>query len=319
MSTVLADLGIVIVSYNNEADLPDCLNAIQENAPGSYVVVRDCNSADQTVQIAKDHPVVSRVITGRNVGFGAGCNDGVRAIEKPVGMLLLLNPDTAIGCRIEDLLDYVKPFGDFGCIGIQQRSFEGSLAWSWDEFPSPALEWRKARKNRLLQRSPEGYSGDRLVDWVVGAFLLIPRAAFEAVGGFDERFFMFWEEIDLCRRLGEISRPAYYLNDFHFLHSQSDKATLWRAVQRLNSRRMYDQKWLRRTDTLLCRLAHSYRWMSDIIRPVGPRARRLALPRLLATWNLIQAVAPPESIQDIDSWRAVQPFWKGRAKALRGN
>jgi len=317
MSTASTDLGIVIVTYNNETDLPDCLDAIQKNAPRSYVVVRDCNSADRTVQISKEHPAVSKVIAGRNVGFGAGCNDGVRAIEQSVKMVLILNPDTVIGCKIEDLLDYVKRFGDFGSIGIQQRSLENKLVWSWDRFPEPALEWKKARKFRLLQRSPEGYADDRRVDWVMGAFLLIPRAAFDAVGGFDERFFMFSEEIDLSRRLGEIGRSTYYINDFHYLHNQNDKATLWRAVLKLNSRRMYDQKWLRRTDTLLCQLAHSYRWIHDMIRPASPRARRLALPRLLATWNLIQAIVPPECIPDIDSWHAVRPFWEGRTRHVK--
>jgi N-acetylglucosaminyl-diphospho-decaprenol L-rhamnosyltransferase len=310
MSTAVAKLGIVIVTYNNAADLPQCLDALLDNAAGSYVVVRDCNSADRTVEIAKEHPAVYKVIAGDNVGFGAGCNDAVRSIDRPVEMILLLNPDTAVDCNVTDLLDYVERFGDFGCIGIQQRSFEGQLVWSWDEFPSPSLEWKKAKKSPLLQRSPEGYTGDRRVDWSMGAFLLIPRPAFDAVDGFDEQFFMFCEEIELCKRLDEIGRPSYYVNQFHYLHSRNDKATLWREVLRLNSRRLYDKKWLSRIETLQCQLAHSYRWIQDVIRPSRPRDRRLALPRLLATWNLIRAIVPPESIPgNIDSWHAVRPFW----------
>jgi N-acetylglucosaminyl-diphospho-decaprenol L-rhamnosyltransferase len=310
MSTGALHLGVIIVTHNNESEIGECLDTLQVNGTGSFVVVRDCNSADRTVHIAQRHSAVSKVIVGPNVGFGAACNEGVLALDESYDVFLLLNPDTRVTCLLDDLLIYAQRFGDFGCIGIQQRSLTNQLVWSWDQFPSPSLEWKKARKSRLLQRSPSGYVRDRRVDWAMGAFLLIHRNAFTAVEGFDERYFMFTEEIDLCRKLGEIGRPTYYVNDFHFQHSDEDKSTLWRAVLRLNSRRAYDRKWLRRSDIVLCQLAQTYRWVSDFVQPVSPAARRLALPRLLATWNLIHAKLPPESVPNIDSWRAVRPFWK---------
>lgn len=314
MSTKICHLGVVIVTHNNEFEIGDCLDALQASAPDACIVVRDCNSADRTVEIAQRHSAVFKVVSGQNAGFGVACNEGVRALKDSCDVLLFLNPDTKVACSLDDLLVHAKQFGEFGCIGIQQRSFDDRLVWSWDEFPSPSLEWRKARKTTLLQRSASGYVGDRRVDWVMGAFILIQRNAFVSVDGFDERFFMFTEEIDLCRRLIEAGRPTHYVNGFHFQHSDQDKSTLWRAVLRLNSRRAYDRKWLRRSEILCCQLAHTYRWMSDFIRPASPTARRLALPRLLATWNLIYAKLPPESIPDIDSWRAVRPFWKAAAK-----
>ncbi|MBF6163060.1 glycosyltransferase family 2 protein [Nocardia cyriacigeorgica] len=316
MPTPVTGLAVVIVTYNNQADLPVCLDALKAHGSGAYVVVRDCNSTDDTVVIAKAHPAVSRVVTGDNVGFGAACNDAVRSIERPVEMLLILNPDTALDCDLADVLRYIERYGDgFGCIGIQQRSFADRLVWSWDEFPTPRLEWQKARSATLLQRSPTGYPHDRQVDWVMGAFLLVPRTSFEAVGGFDERFFLFCEEIDLCKRLAESGRPNYYVSEFHYLHDRSDKATLWREVLRLNSRRAYDRKWLSSVDTLLCQFAHTYRWIHDAIWPSDARARRLALPRLLATWNLIHAITPPEAVPGpLDSWRSVRPGWRTKVR-----
>jgi GT2 family glycosyltransferase len=310
MSTPTAALGVVIVTYNNAADLPQCLDALQSNATEARVVVRDCGSSDESVEIAERHPVVSRVIAGMNVGFGAACNQAVNSLEADVQTVLFLNPDTAIDCNMADLLDYVTQFGEFGCVGIQQQSFSGDLVWSWDEFPTVPLEWQKARKIPLLQRSPAGYTDDRRVDWNMGAFLLIPRPAFELAGGFDEQFFLFYEEIDLQQRLARIGRPTYYVNKFHYQHDRSDKATLWREVLRLNSRRAYDRKWLTRFETLQCQIAQSYRWIQDAIRPQRDRDRRLVIPRLLATWGLIRAVVPPEAIEGgIDSWRSVRPFW----------
>lgn len=310
MSVPITKLAVVIVTYNNEADLPSCLDALRDNAAGAQIVIRDCGSSDRTVAIARQHPVVGKVITGANLGFGAASNDAVRSLEQPVEMLLILNPDTAVDCDIAELLEYVETFGEFGCVGIQQRSFGGDLVWSWDLFPEPALEWKKARGSTLLQRSPAGYVDDRRVDWNMGAFLLIPREAFEAADGFDERFFLFYEEIDLCRRLNDLGRPTYYVNKFAYQHDRSDKATLWREVLRINSRRKYDRRWLSPFATLQCQLAQSYRWIKDFLRPQRARDRRLVVPRLLATWNLIQAVVPPEAIDgDLDSWQAVRPFW----------
>ncbi|WP_280460893.1 glycosyltransferase family 2 protein [Nocardia carnea] len=307
----IADLGVVVVTYNNETDLPHCLNALQNNASGAHVVVRDCGSSDGTVAAARRHPAVDKVIAGANVGFGAASNDAVRQFDHPVEMILFLNPDAAIDCDVAELLEYVESFGDFGCVGIQQRSLEGELVWSWDKFPTPALEWQKARRMPLFQRSPAGYTEDRQVEWNMGAFMLIPLTAFQAVDGFDERFFLFYEEIDLCQRLAAIGRPTYYVHKFEYRHDRSDKATLWREVLRLNSRREYDRKWLSRIDTLQCQFAQSYRWLHDAVRPPRPRDRKLVVPRLLATWNLIRAIVPPDRIgADLNSWQAVRPFWR---------
>ncbi|MEV6562924.1 glycosyltransferase family 2 protein [Nocardia sp. NPDC051756] len=315
MSVPIAALGVVIVTYNNAIDLPRCLDAVQRNARGAVVVVRDCESSDQSVAVAEQHPAVTQVISGANVGFGAACNEATRALGGDVQMILYLNPDTAIDCDVAGLLEYVTRFGEFGCVGIQQQSFSSDLVWSWDEFPTPALEWKKARQAVLLQRSPAGYTDDRRVDWNMGALLLVPRAAFDDAAGFDERFFMFYEEIDLQQRLAQLGRPSYYVNKFHYQHDRSDKATLWREVLRLNSRRKYDRKWLSRFDTVQCQVAQSYRWIQDAIRPQRARDRRLVLPRLLATWGLIRAVVPPEAIQagGLDSWRSVCPFWHKRS------
>ncbi|MFF0547219.1 glycosyltransferase [Nocardia thailandica] len=318
MSTPSTALGVVIVTYNNAGDLPRCLDALQTRAADAWVVVRDCGSTDASVELAGHHPAVNQVLSGSNIGFGAACNEAVDSLKPDIEMILFLNPDTALGCDMSELLEYVTQFGAFGCVGIQQRSFNGDLVWSWDEFPTVRLEWQKARKAPLLQRSSTGYTSDRRVDWNMGAFLLIPRPAFELVEGFDERFFLFYEEIDLEHRLARAGRPTYYVNEFHYEHDRSDKATLWREVLRLNSRRAYDAKWLSKAQTVQCQIAQSYRWVQDALRPQRERDRRLVVPRLLATWGLIHAVVPPESIEGgLDSWSSVRPFWARESRSAR--
>jgi len=295
MVSATSRLAVVVVTHNNESDIETCLDSLV--SPGlcadSQVIVRDCGSTDRTLEIVKAHPAITQVIDGKNVGFGAACNDAVAHLKYAVDNILILNPDAALAFAIPELLAYVDRMGTFGCVGIRQLSFSKKLVWSWDQFPKPALEWKKATDSSLLQRSPEGYTNDRRVDWVMGAFLLIPLDAFLSVGGFDERYFMFCEETDLAKRLADAGFPTYFVNAFHYLHDRSDKATVWREVLRLNSRREYDRRWLTPTERLSCRVAHTYRWVRSYLRPAKPSDRRLALPRLLATWDLLHAVVPP--------------------------
>ena len=84
MTGTVDGLGIVIVTHNNGSEIGRCLDAVQKHAAGAYVVVRDCHSTDSTVEIVRAHPATTRVVEGANVGFGAGCNDAVRAIDRPV-------------------------------------------------------------------------------------------------------------------------------------------------------------------------------------------------------------------------------------------
>jgi GT2 family glycosyltransferase len=127
--------------------------------------------------------------------------------------------------------------------------------------------------------------------------LLVPREAFEGIGGFDESFFLFNEEVDLCHRLRDAGREVRYVNAFSYHHQRDDKDTLWREVLRISSRRHYDRKWLSRRQTLECQLAQSYRWLSHVRHPAKLGDRRLIVPRLLATWNFLDAELPDQCVR----------------------
>jgi N-acetylglucosaminyl-diphospho-decaprenol L-rhamnosyltransferase len=310
--------GVVIVTHNNENDLVRCLDSLLEpgHADGIEVVVRDCNSTDDSVRIAKAHPIVTKVIAGTNVGFGAGVNDAASSFDQPVDNLLILNPDSAIGFALSDLRALLRQHPRLGCASVRQLALNDQrLVWSWDYFPNPRLEWRKALNRALLQRSPAGYTRDRTVDWVMGALLVVPSHVFSEVGGFDEDFFMFNDEVDLCRRIAAADLDTVYVDSLHYLHDRSDKATIWREVLRLNSRRTYDRKWISRRATLYCQVAQTYRWLRHLYRPDRPQDRRLVLPRILATWGFLRAMTPPDPAwETMDSWKTVRLTLPRRAR-----
>lgn len=303
--------GVIIVTHNNENDLATCLDSLLDPGKASdvEVIVRDCNSTDGSVRLATAHPAVTKVLSGNNVGFGAAVNDAVASLDHPVDNLLILNPDSAIGFALTDLGSRLTQYPRLGCASVRQLALnDHRLVWSWDYFPNPRLEWQKASNGPLLQRSPAGYTGDRKVDWVMGALLAVPFHAFSAVGGFDEDFFMFNDEVDLCKRIAATGLDIVYMDSLRYFHDRSDKATIWREVLRLNSRRTYDRKWLSFTATLRCQAAQTYRWLRHLYRPDRRHDRRLVVPRVLATWGLLQAVTPPDPAwETMDSWRTVRP------------
>ena len=294
--------GIVVVTHNHSDDVARCLAALQQFTGESRfaIVVRDCGSDDDSAEVAERHPLSCTVIRGNNIGFGPACNEGAAAMPPDVTHLMFLNPDTEVLFPLEELAEAIRAhpvlLHKFGCVGLRQVDLQDRLVWAWDNFPSVGLEWRKAWGRPLLQRSEAGYTGDREVDWVMGSLLLIPREVFEDYRGFDPRYFLFYEEIDLCRRLRAGGLQVLYLNGFTYRHRQNGKATLWREVLRLNSRRVYDRRWLSRSQTLGCQCAQTVRWIRTLVIPRLRAERKYAFARLMATWGFLRA----ETVQPYD-------------------
>lgn len=241
------------------------------------------------MDVAAQHPLHPRVIAGRNIGFGAAVNESVATLDEAVANILILNPDVYLVSPLQEILSAAELRAPFGCAGIRQMSPEGRTVWSWDHFPNVRLEWRKALRRPLLQRSPSGYDHDRQVDWVMGSFLLLPLSVFEEVGGFDDRYFLFFEEIDLCRRIVERGHAVWHLNDPYYVHRQEGKDTAWRQVAKLTSRHVYDRLWLTPFDAWVCRLAQTVRWVGDLVAPSSAKDRRYVGLRFAATWGICRA------------------------------
>ena len=188
----------VVVHWNSLAFLPACLEALG-SSPGLEIVVADNASPDGGEDLIRERfPKVRWLAMGRNAGFGAAVNAGAAATRSD--WILALNPDTAVMGR--DVLAMaaagekfkaaalgprmVDPGGRVELSYVTRDSLRGDLEW--------LLAWRGGRV-RKLATSP------RDVSWVTGACLLVRRDDFERVGGFDEGYFLYFEDADLCRRL----------------------------------------------------------------------------------------------------------------------
>ena len=206
-------VSIVIVSYRCEAMLRDCLASIRAFPPRRPLEVHvvDNASGDGTAEmVAREFAEVKLTRNAENVGFGAANNQALRVARSDY--LLVLNPDTRLTAgALETLCRLLDERRDVGMAGPRLERPDGSFDHAAKRsFPTPlgALGHftglgRRARANTALsQYRATGLAEDEAgpVDAVNGAFMLIRRAALERVGLFDERYWMYMEDLDLCYR-----------------------------------------------------------------------------------------------------------------------
>jgi N-acetylglucosaminyl-diphospho-decaprenol L-rhamnosyltransferase len=199
----MATVSVVVVAYNA---LP-WLERSLESVAGHETIVVDNGSADASVEVARRHG--AQVIEQENRGFGAGNNAGMRAASGDY--FLLLNSDAwVVGDAIERLVEFAEAHPEAAVVGPRLRGEDGTLQRSARGFPTL---WRLATEYFFLRKlAPRSellnalYAGGfdheevREVEWLYGAALLVRRGAADAVGLFDESFFMFSEETDWCYR-----------------------------------------------------------------------------------------------------------------------
>jgi GT2 family glycosyltransferase len=205
---VLERVGVVTVTYASASTIAACLTALPTDALGAVVVV-DNSSPDDTVAVVESLALPGVTLVHRpNLGFGAGNNAGVAALPPHVEHVLFLNPDAVIAPGdVETLAAYLDAHPSVAMVG-PRLSKNGVPIESANRAPSVLTEIKpllpRALGRRITdRRMPPSYAVTGPVGAVEGACMMARRSALEAVGGFDERFFLFFEELDLARRFGE--------------------------------------------------------------------------------------------------------------------
>jgi GT2 family glycosyltransferase len=205
-------LSIVIVNWNTRDYLLAALRSIF-GAPPSFdfevIVVDNASSDGSAAAVAADFPQVQLIANETNNAYAAGNNQGLRASNGEC--VLLLNPDVIVQPgALDKAVEIVKSRSDVGARGARQLNPDGTVQPSVRGFPTPWSVFCEAvRLSRLFPKSRlfasyrmEGFGYDREaeVDQPMGTFLLIPRTALAGVGLLDERFPIFFNEVDWCYR-----------------------------------------------------------------------------------------------------------------------
>ncbi len=239
-------IDLLMVNYNSTDSLITCLESIQTVFSFSdlNIWVWDNHSKDEPSRIPHCFPNVKLLSDGRNIGFGAAVNRLISKSKAP--FVMLLNPDTAFNDgRFSNLLNYIKDHPDVGVIGLRILNPDGSLQESARSFPNilsglfgrTSLLTRLFPHNRfsrknLLSGAVEESGTPVDVDWVSGACMIVRRKAIETVGGMDERFFMYWEDADWCRRMWRKRWRVVYFPGASLYHSvgQSSRTRAIRSM-----------------------------------------------------------------------------------------
>jgi len=253
-------LDIIIVNWNSGKLLRDCLQSINNSADNdsftlNRIVVMDNASCDGSAEELDDISLPLTIIrNAENRGFAAACNQGAK--DSKSDYLLFLNPDTRLfeDSLIKPLVFMEQPENHkIGIVGIQLIDETGRVARTCARFPTPAMFFSKMfGLDRLSpQYFPSHFMNEwdhgetREVDQVMGAFFMIRRQLFETLSGFDERFFVYFEEVDFSYRANNAGWKDVYLADARAYHkgcgtSEQVKAT--RRFYSLRSRILYGYK-----------------------------------------------------------------------------
>jgi N-acetylglucosaminyl-diphospho-decaprenol L-rhamnosyltransferase len=210
------DLSLILVSYRSREPLLACLRALRTDARAAGIhtetVVVDNNSRDGTIEaLSAEFPDARLIANRENVGYARAVNQGLAATTAPFA--LVLNPDCTVHAgALRALLDHAAAHPRAGLVGPKILNPDGSLEYSARSFPDHltflfnrySLLTRLFPGNRFSRRyllTDWDHASVREVGWISGACMLARRAAVEQVGGMDEAFFMFNEDVDWCHRM----------------------------------------------------------------------------------------------------------------------
>lgn len=248
------DVSVVVVNWNVGNQLRRCIDSVitfGQNSVGSIVVV-DNGSTDGSANTVEGLPKVKLIRTGENLGFGKACNLGARHATSEY--LLFLNPDAALfAYTLSKVLTFMEdPINaKVGISGVQLLDETGHVSRSCARFPSPlGFVAHAFGADRIVPRlghfmSEWDHAQTRRVDQVIGAFFLVRRDVFEALGGFDERFFVYFEEVDFSYRARQAGWHSVYLADVQAFHAgggTSNQVKARRLFYSLRSRLLYSFK-----------------------------------------------------------------------------
>jgi len=211
-------LSIIIVNYQSEAYLPKCLAALFLFQPkiDTEVIIVNNDSRERLDRIRAKFPSVIVADSPQNKGFGAACNLGAK--NSHGDLLFFLNPDTEVLSDLDPVVDKFNREAGIGALGPRLLGKEGKTQeWSTGAEISLGdlirnnLGWLRSRK---IWESPVA----RETFWISGAAIFIPRRIFMEVGGFDEKFFMYFEDNDLCRRIKRKGKKILYFPEVAIKH-----------------------------------------------------------------------------------------------------
>jgi len=255
---------VVIVNWNAGDLLRDCVNSVErygDGIVGSIIVVDNCSTDMSLQSIEKSRAVIDR--SGQNLGFARACNRG--ASQGKADYILFLNPDAAVFAgtiaATVTLMDGPEGQG-VGICGVKLVDAEGQVTRNCARFPTwnAMVGWSLGLSGKFAAFPTHfmidfDHEHDRDVDQVIGAFYFVRRSVFETLDGFDDRFFVYYEDLDFGLRARQLGwRTRYYSGTtaYHKGNGTSDQVKAHRLFYTWRSRMLYGFKFFHIWQAWIC-------------------------------------------------------------------
>ncbi len=211
-------LSIIIINYRSERYLTGCIASIYKRLSGQKIeIILVNNDPAEKLDHFLVHPEVKLIDVGDNLGFGAANNIGVKKASGKY--IFFLNPDTKIASgNFEKMLEKMEADNEIGAIGPRLLTEDGKTQW-WCAGKEISLEQLIKNNLGIIESKKIWESRNEiLTDWVSGAAMLVRKDVFEKVRGFDENFFMYFEDQDLCRKIRKNGHKVMFYPQEEVLH-----------------------------------------------------------------------------------------------------
>lgn len=221
-------LSVIVVCYRNPQLTLECLGSLRSFSPScsNEIICVDNGSGDDIGSlIARDFPDVRFIQAGCNSGFSRACNLGIKNSRGEY--VMILNNDTKItGPVFDRMVGFMDAHPKAGAVGPRHADGGGRFQISYGRYPTIATEIKLKAMNRrmsggdpwIARRLEKFCSESRRVDWLSGSCLLLRRAALRESGLMDESFFMYFEDVDICKRVAGKGWGIYYLPEASIVH-----------------------------------------------------------------------------------------------------
>lgn len=238
---VEVDISVVVVNYNTAhllQQMLDALDAAKSHLSLQIIIVDNASSDGSTAFVEASYPAIELIKNDKNVGFGRANNQALSRIRGQY--VLLLNTDAFISSTsLTASIEFMKRNPDCGVLGAKLVGRDGSLQPSCRYLPTP-LNLFLGRMGVSAQRSwirmiddlAWDHNSPRECDWVTGCYYLVRRSVIEQIGLFDPRYFLYFEEVDHCRRVKQAGWKVMYFPQAEVVHLGGESAKI--SGQRLN-------------------------------------------------------------------------------------
>lgn len=303
-------LSIIIVSWNVRELLQNCLRSVlaETNLTLQIIVVDSASTDGSPEMIAEQFPQVELVACQENVGFPGGNNLGLARANGRY--ILLLNPDTTVhGDALSKMVSYLQQNPKVGVVAPQLLNEDGSVQSSRRRFPT--LRTAFFESTWLQPYAPQAVLDDyfvrdvadgetAVVEWVMGACLMTRQEVVAQVGGLDEKYFMYSEELDYCRRIHEAGWQVVYYPQAQVTHlsgKSSEQAVTQRHINFNRAKLRYFRKYHGRLAAGILRLflLKSYGWqlILEAVKGAVGHKRPLRWQRVKAYWLVLRSGLRP--------------------------